>query len=44
MTAQRSVYMKATVSVSVFEEFHTSNNKTFILTGGMGTNLSFYEV
>ena len=29
---------------SVFQEFSSSINKTFILSGGLGTRLSFYEV
>ena len=30
--------------ISVFQEFSTSINKTFILAGRVGTRLSFYEV
>ena len=30
--------------ISVFQEFSTSINKTFILAGRLGTRLSFYEV
>ena len=31
-------------SISVFQEFFASINKIFILGGGLGTRLSFYEV
>ena len=30
--------------ISIFQEFSSSINKTFILAGRLGTRLSFYEV
>ena len=30
--------------ISIFQEFSSSNYKAFILAGGLGTGLSFYEV
>ena len=32
------------ILISVFQEFFASIDKIFILAGGLGTRLSFYEV